>query len=302
MPRHSKIPSSLVRAPFTVDAAKQAGLDRWHLDTAAWKRIAPRTYISSRLEETSWRRIEAASLRLPPGAAFSGLTAAWLHGLDVDPCSPIEATVQPNAGVSGRVGMAIRRAAMAAEEIVLVRGMRALVPVSAVAGACCRLSLTEGVVVLDAAAHKALVEVDELIQWARRHPGHRGVRNLRRAIDLADPKAESPMESRLRMVLVLGGLPQPSTQAVIHDAGGRFVARLDLYYAQSRLGIEYDGQVHRESLAEDNRRQNSLLSAGVRLLRFTAGDVLGNPDRVVDHVRRELSTATAGTRVLKQAG
>ena len=109
------------------------------------------------------------------------------------------------------------------------------------------------------------------------------------------------MESRLRMVLVLGGLPRPKAQVSIHDRWGRFVGRPDLYYEQHRLGIEYDGGFHRDALAEDNRRQNRLLNAGVRLLRFTGTDVLGNPESVVSQVRAMLAEpganpATAGAR------
>ena len=99
------------------------------------------------------------------------------------------------------------------------------------------------------------------------------------------------MESRLRMVLVLGGLPRPRAQVSIHDRWGRFVGRPDLFYEQQRLGIEYDGGIHRERLAEDNRRQNKLLNAGVRLLRFTAADVMGNPGWVVTQVRLILATS-----------
>ena len=66
---------------------------------------------------------------------------------------------------------------------------------------------------------------------------------------------------------------------------GRFLGRPDLYYPDHRLGLEYDGGTHRTSLAQDNRRQNRLLAAGVRLLRFTAGDLLNSPDAVVMQVR-----------------
>jgi len=74
------------------------------------------------------------------------------------------------------------------------------------------------------------------------------------------------------------------------------------------LGLEYDGAIHRESLAEDNRRQNRLLEAGVTLLRFTAGDVLSRPAMVIAQVRAlrasagirdqeaSISSAGAGTR------
>ena len=80
----------------------------------------------------------------------------------------------------------------------------------------------------------------------------------------------------------------------IYGDDGHFAGRPDLYYAEHRLGIEYDGGVHRESLAEDNRRQNRLLEAGVTLLRFTATDVMSRPSLVAAQVRA--MCASAGTR------
>ena len=97
------------------------------------------------------------------------------------------------------------------------------------------------------------------------------------------------MESRLRMLLVLGGLSRPKAQISLNDRQGRFLGRPDLYYPGHRLAIEYDGGIHRDRLAEDNRRQNRLISDGIRLLRFTAGDILRTPDAVVAQVRRVLA-------------
>jgi very-short-patch-repair endonuclease len=96
------------------------------------------------------------------------------------------------------------------------------------------------------------------------------------------------MESRLRMLLVLGGLPRPQAQVTLTDRRGRFLGRPDLYYPDHRLGIEYDGGIHRDHLAEDNRRQNRLISDGIRLLRFTAGDILRTPDVMLAQVKTML--------------
>ena len=95
--------------------------------------------------------------------------------------------------------------------------------------------------------------------------------NLGRFHDLAE-RAESPMETRLRWRLLQAGLPKPQVQANLHDGSGRFVGRADLYYPEARLVIEYDGANHRDRLVEDNRRQNLLIDAGYRLLRFTSAD------------------------------
>jgi len=243
------------------------------------------------LEIDPMEQLEAAKRRLPPIATFSGFTAAWLHGIDVPPCDPIEATLPKQAGVSARAGIAIRRSPLSDVDVVEVRGMRVTSKVRTVTELCSRLSLVDAVVIADAALHNHHVRLEQLSAWATTNGGRRGIKRLRRVLTLAEPSAESPMESRLRMVLVLGGLPRPKAQVPIKDGAGRFVGRPDLYYEEQRLGIEYDGGMHRDALAEDNRRQNRLLHAGVHLLRFTAGDVLGHPQVVLSQVRAMLTSA-----------
>lgn len=225
---------------------------------------------------------------------FSGLTATWLQGVDLKPCDPVEATVPAGAGVSARAGIALRRAAVDEKDIVWVRGLPATSMARTIADLALRLSLTEAVVIADAASHMRKVSLERLRAWASANSGRKGVRRLRRVIEYAEPRAASPMESRLRMALVLGGLPRPEAQVPILDRYGRSVGRPDLYYAEQRLGIEYNGATHRDSIAQDNRRQNALLRAGVRLLRFTAADVLGNPTAMVAQVRELLAFASSG--------
>jgi uncharacterized protein DUF559 len=127
------------------------------------------------------------------------------------------------------------------------------------------------------------------------HPGAKGIARLRRVVDQAEPKAESAMETRLRMLLVLTGLPPPYVQVSIHDDHGRFLGRPDLLYRLQGLAIEYDGGNHRDRLVDDNRRQNGLIGVGLRLLRFTAADVYGNPDLVALQVRHALTARHSGT-------
>jgi very-short-patch-repair endonuclease len=280
-----------MRGPFSIDDAEAAGLGRRSLEGPSWRRIAPGIYVSTGLADDPFHKIEAARRRLPAGAAFSGLTAAWLHGLDVTPGDPIEVTVPFQAGVSGRSGIKVRRSVVPAAEVVQVRGMPATSMIRTIADLCASLSLVEAVVIADAALHRRQVRLEDLGVWAASNSRRHGIRAMRRVIELVEPKAESPMESRLRMLLVLAGLPRPRAQVAIYDERGRFVGRPDLYYELHHLGIEYDGAVHRDSLARDDRRQNRLLNAGVHLLRFAAPDVLGDPDSVVAQVRALLAHA-----------
>ena len=149
--------------------------------------------------------------------------------------------------------------------------------------------MTEGVVAADMFLHAGLVSMDQLRAYVAEHPGVKGIARLRRVVGLAEPKAESAMETRLRMLLVLARLPRPEAQVSIHDDQGHFLGRPDLLYSRQRLAIEYDGGTHRERMVDDNRRQNGLVGAGLRLLRFTAADVYGTPNLVVLQVRHALS-------------
>jgi len=141
---------------------------------------------------------------------------------------------------------------------------------------------------LDAALHRRLLKLDHLKGWLESHERFPGTARLRRAIELAEPATESVMETRLRLLLVLAGLPRPQAQVPLYDDTAQFAGRPDLYYPLQRLALEYDGSTHRNSLTADNRRQNRLITAGYRLLRFSAADVLSAPDSVVFLVRQAL--------------
>jgi very-short-patch-repair endonuclease len=151
-----------------------------------------------------------------------------------------------------------------------------------------RPPLIEAVVAVDMALHDGLVGRPDLQQWAADHTGSKRIRQFRSVIELAEPLTESPMETRMRMTLVLNGLPRPQAQVPLHDAQGRFLGRADLYYPSQRLILEYDGGTHRTSLVEDNRRQNRLINAGYTLLRFTIADIRDTPDTLVTQVRAAL--------------
>jgi very-short-patch-repair endonuclease len=75
----------------------------------------------------------------------------------------------------------------------------------------------------------------------------------------------------------------------LYTDDGCFLARVDLFYRRQKLAIEYDGATHRDSLVEDNRRQNAVLAAGYQMRRFTSADVLGRPELVITQVRAALA-------------
>ena len=78
--------------------------------------------------------------------------------------------------------------------------------------------------VAGAALHSRRLTVADLSTWAKAHGRRPGIARLRGVIAQAEPLAESPMESRLRMALVLGGAglelkPRSATRVVDYWGG-----------------------------------------------------------------------------------
>ena len=95
----------------------------------------------------------------------------------------------------------------------------------------------------DKARKNGLVTYESVDAALRRlaRPGRPGVRKLRWALSLRDPRqapSESEMETLMLEVLRRHGLPTPIPQYEIRDRG-RFIARVDAAYPEIRLAIEY---------------------------------------------------------------
>jgi very-short-patch-repair endonuclease len=259
------------------------------LQTKFWTRMSRGQYAWARLPRDRALTLRAVAQRMPSAYAFSGNTAAWLLGLDSLWCEPIEVTVGRDLPVRARAGVKLRRAALPESDVMIREGFRATSALRTVCDLGSRADVVESVVAIDMALHAGLVGMSDLMCHLQAHTGAKGIKRLRRAIRLADARTESPMETRLRIVLIRGRLPQPEVQAELRDASGNFVGRADLYYADRKLVIEYDGANHRDRMAADLRRQNALVNAGYHILRFTAGD-LREPRSIVAQVRRARTT------------
>jgi hypothetical protein len=121
-----------------------------------------------------------------------------------------------------------------------------------------------------------------------RHPGARGLARLRRVVPLVDGGAESPQETRTRLLLTDAGFPKPTTQIVVRDEYGEFVARIDMGWEDLRVGIEYDGPQHwtdAQQRGRDIDRYSALLDLGwviirvsSELLRYRQGTLVARVD------------------------
>jgi hypothetical protein len=143
------------------------------------------------------------------------------------------------------------------------------------------------VVAVDTLAHRRF-PIDAVRALARHHLGAHHARELDRVLELADPRSGSPMESRIRMALLLAGLPTPVLQHPVIVEGRRY--ELDLAHPELKVAIEYDGLVHRTQRRahRDLRREADLVRLGWTILRFDAATVLHQPVGSAVAVRSEL--------------
>jgi hypothetical protein len=109
------------------------------------------------------------------------------------------------------------------------------------------LSLVDLVILGDAMVRRELVTCADLVAATASTRRRRGVRLARAAAVMVRPRVDSPMETRVRLLIVLAGLPEPAPGHTVRDAIGGWIGEVDLAYPADRIAIEYHGDVHRSS-------------------------------------------------------
>jgi hypothetical protein len=154
-----------------------------------------------------------------------------------------------------------------------------------------RLRLEEAVIRMDALLNATSTKPQSVAAIAEFHPGARGVRRLQRALELVDAGAESPQETRLRLLLVESGMPHPVTQVPVTNDRGRVVRRIDMGWPEWKVGAEYDGEQHwtnPEGYADDIERLDFLAAKGWLIVRVSARQLRYRRPEVVERVRSAL--------------
>jgi hypothetical protein len=152
------------------------------------------------------------------------------------------------------------------------------------------VGLVDLVVVADGMIKEGHTSPERLSEAAEQWRG-KGCRVARRAALLAREGVDSPQETRLRMLLVLAGLPEPRVNLVIRGRDGSWRRRYDLAYEHLRLIIEYDGRQHAEDKRQwltDIFRREELDQMHWRLVIITAEGIYREPLRTLERVRDAL--------------
>lgn len=125
--------------------------------------------------------------------------------------------------------------------------------------------------------------VPAAVSWAGR-----GAKRARRAAGWVRPHVDSAMETRLRMLLVLAGLPEPTINLIMRHPDGTWKWRLDLCYPALKVVVEYDGRQHSEDSRQwgkDLKRREELDALGWRIIVVTSDDLNHQPAQVLERVR-----------------
>jgi very-short-patch-repair endonuclease len=285
----------LDQRPFRGTVAVASGfVTPAQLRGSAWRRLLPDVYVAATasLDHRLW--CEAALVyagdRTGP-IAISGLSAAYLMGVDLRSLGDdrVDVTVPHHVRLRSQL-LRVTCARLTAADLSIVTGLTSTTGNRTALDLARSLDRLDAIAAVDALTHRHLADLTALRSLMLSLPPLWGRQRIAGVLDQVNSDAESPMESRLRVVLLDGGLPRPVSQFEVRDRDGRLVARLDLAYPAKRVGIEYEGDHHRERTAfrRDIARVNALQQLAWTIVRATADDVR-NPAKLLRLIRQLLA-------------
>lgn len=313
------IPQELKTGPFTLQRGYELGLTLRMLDGPRFRTPWPGVRVLRARPDTQVERCRAAALVLPADAVLSHETALalgdWLtpHGgryaaVEPSASSPVHVSLPARSSRPQRRGMVAHLWDPQPGDVITVAGLRISSPARtwgdlAAAGG----SILDLVVLADALRRRG-VGVGELRARLQAWSGRRGAATLRTALSRSRDRVDSPMETRLRLLLEDAGLPEPVVNEWVKASDGTPLHRPDLSWPQWRVAVDYDGRHHDDRDRErdvragrasdwrarqDQSRRDLLTDDGWAFRVFTAFDVLGRGEITVERVRRLLRRAGA---------
>ncbi|MGV9797793.1 endonuclease domain-containing protein [Mycobacterium sp. NPDC003449] len=242
-------------------------------------------YIRRDLELTA--RIRAQAAWLSTGATLAGVSAAAVFGTRwLNPAAPAEVV---RADRHAPRGIIAHSWTLGTGEECVVAGVAATSPARTAFDLGRLYPMELAVPLVDALLNATRIKPADVLAVADAHPGARGVARLRSLLPLVDGGAESPQESRLRLMLVRGGLPAPETQIEFRELH----IRVDMGWREWKVAVEYDGVQHwtdRRQRSWDIDRIALLEESGWVVVRVSA-EMMSRPQVIVDRVRARLRAA-----------
>lgn len=274
---------------------------RGEVRVRGYRRVSHGLYLplTRRPPDGEWLRdLEAWQLVLPRDAAFTHVTAAALAGWWLPRLPdhvPVFAAATRQANRPRRAGLICSRLEREPSEISF-QGMPVDHPAEVLLRCARDLTLLDLVPLVESAlklGHVCPAELTDICATTRP-----GVRRLRWAVSLADPRSESWWECALRLFHVTIGVPvEPQVQ--VYDERGNFAARVDLLVTGTPHVHEYDGADHRHVKRHqlDLRRERRLAETAYVRRGFTADDLVNHPLVMLAEIDRALGRQHQPARV-----
>jgi hypothetical protein len=233
-----------------------------------------------------------------PTAVLSRASAAWVWGLPRPRAEPpVVHLTDPHRWRQGR-GWSMTRAVLPDDEVTL----RGAYPVTTAARTVVDLARgwpeVHAVAAADAALLRGLVTAGELRGVLERQASVPGIPRAVRAVDLADGRSESWLETCGRLTFDGLGLPPYIAQVELW-VGGRLLKVADGWYPEAALAVEFDGRVKyrrprygrtpEDELWQEKRIEDLLRSFGVRFARVTYPDLTSGRREFEGLMRRHLA-------------
>ena len=278
--------------PFVGTEARAAGRVTKRTLRSRYQMLHRNVYVPKGQRLTPVTRAVGAWLWSGRAATVAGRSAAALHGTRwIDARLPAELIRGQAADVDGIV---IHRVTLPDDEVCAVRGIPTTTPARTAFDLGRRDSLVQAIVGVDALANASGLEAEDLEPLVQRGRGARGLVQLRQVMSLMDGGAESPPETRTRLLLTAAGFPRPRTQIVVCDENGYFIGRLDMGWQQWRVGVEYDGPQHWTDpavRARDIDRAADLAREGWTIVRVSRDILRYRPEVFLTRVRDAMRSA-----------
>ncbi len=270
------------------DAVLAGALTRSQLRGPTVRRLFHGVYALRDEPLTHELRCAAAALALPPETVITGRSAAGLWGVQLARAQDcVQVVVPDSTRIARRAGLDVRRTLVRAGECTPWSALAVATPLRTTLDLLLDRPLPDAVADLDAMLRAGLVTLPAIGAMVEER-SDKGIVLARRAVQLADARAESRPESRVRVWLVLDGL-HPVPQYWIEDSTGR-LARADLAFPEHKVAVEYDGSWRDGQLWALNRdrdRLNRVQAAGWEIV-FVTAQLLHDPARMIRTVRAAL--------------
>lgn len=275
-----------VTQPFTRAEARAAGITDRRLRGPEFQPLLDGIYLSSRIRDLSRVRAAAALMVHPASAVATHFSSARVLGAPV-PDHPLEhVTVGRAADRRQRHGIRCHVTALAATDVHVVAKLRISSPHRLFLEMTPWLNLVDLIVLGDWLARHEHLTPTSLLHYCR-HSRAQHAAAATRASRFVRERVDSPMETRLRMLIVLAGLPEPKVNLRIALREGTATVRLDLSYPQVKVAVEYDGRHHVEVVDQwegDLERREDLDDGNWRIIVVTSRGIYRDPEKTVHRV------------------